>query len=492
MAELDDRLDAAGADAYLAATLALARPQALSPTWLSPCLEALARALTEAPGLLAPLLAIDLVPLLGGERLQPLVGELPAGLRAAARAWEDEVLARLLADARWSRLVDAVSGLPPARRPVAAALVAVRVHQSLGLPAGPGIAPSAARRLATRGLPEVREAARSALAEAGTARLLETALRQAAQGARRQRSLLHEAEVMLAEHVAVLERLGPRVALAQVADAAEQLDLAVPAWPRSPSRDDGSAPTALEEESAYPVGGFSSVTTRGALENLITSELAYMEPAGGDGPDLFDVRYAENELLYFARDEGLALRRRRAVVLVLDASLVQARVLDEGEAAQRLSWALGAVVVLARRLARWLSAEALAVDVVFAGPLPGLEEERELLGLVLRPEVERGVVSLLVAGATAGAVREAQSRHAGLARVLVWGAAMPGGLEGDASPEAWVDLSRPAPRVHWLHGAAVEVPGEGALPGWTGALLDVVNGVLRPRRRWQGRPGPSR
>ena len=72
------------------------------------------------------------------------------------------------------------------------------------------------------------------------------------------------------------------------------------------SQSEGDAPTQLEEESAFPVGGFSSISTVGSLENLVTSELIYMDdpndPAS-ERPDQFDVRFVEGDLL--AGIEGL-------------------------------------------------------------------------------------------------------------------------------------------------------------------------------------------
>ncbi len=57
-------------------------------------------------------------------------------------------------------------------------------------------------------------------------------------------------------------------------------------------------------------------TNRGSLENLVTSQLIYIEP----GPEInvFDVRYLEGELLYYMRDEGSLRRKRRTVHLIFD------------------------------------------------------------------------------------------------------------------------------------------------------------------------------
>src|SRR5690349_22712781 len=97
-------------------------------------------------------------------------------------------------------------------------------------------------------------------------------------------------------------------------------------------------PSHLEDDAAFPQGGFSSVSNVGSLENLVTSELVYMEDDAG--LDLFDMRYVEGELLYYTRDESLVVRRRRRVTFALLPGLTEARVKDAG-----LRWQRGVLVL---------------------------------------------------------------------------------------------------------------------------------------------------
>lgn len=80
--------------------------------------------------------------------------------------------------------------------------------------------------------------------------------------------------------------------------------------------DAGDVETAFVDETYYPMGGLAELTHRGSLENLVTSQLIYIEP----GPEInvFDVRYLEGELLYYMRDEGSLRRKRRTVHLIFD------------------------------------------------------------------------------------------------------------------------------------------------------------------------------
>ncbi len=80
--------------------------------------------------------------------------------------------------------------------------------------------------------------------------------------------------------------------------------------------DAGEVETAFLDETYYPMGGLAELTNRGSFENLVTSQLIYIEP----GPEInvFDVRYLEGELLYYKRDEGSLRRKRRTVHLIFD------------------------------------------------------------------------------------------------------------------------------------------------------------------------------
>ncbi|MDP3277891.1 MAG: hypothetical protein Q8Q09_22090 [Deltaproteobacteria bacterium] len=79
-------------------------------------------------------------------------------------------------------------------------------------------------------------------------------------------------------------------------------------------------PVDADEADQYPAGGFDAISTKGTFENLVRTEVSYVgegrEESGGI--DLFDVRFAENELLYYTRDESPLLDARRDVCFVFD------------------------------------------------------------------------------------------------------------------------------------------------------------------------------
>ncbi len=78
-----------------------------------------------------------------------------------------------------------------------------------------------------------------------------------------------------------------------------------------------------EEASHYPAGGFDALSTRGRFENLVRSEVAYVDEAREElgAIDLFDVRYAQGELLFYTRDESPLFDQRRRITLTIDRPL---------------------------------------------------------------------------------------------------------------------------------------------------------------------------
>jgi hypothetical protein len=481
----DDRLDPSQAAPFLSACVALARAPVHALTWTQPALEALEAAYAERPFLYAPTLVLDLTVLLQGERLSPIEVEAPQSVRDALRAYEDHVLARLTADRRWTRVAEGVVAAPKEFRAVAIALVVTQVVQRLGAEGGTGMSQAVVRRLSTLPVSDVLEAGRAALTVPALAARVAEGFQVLARAARRSRELLSDAEVFLVENVTALRSLGARVALTQLATAAQQVEERLPSRLKGHVFEDGDAPTSLEEDSAFPVGGFSSIATSGTLENLVTSELIYMDDDGAARPDLFDVRFVEGELLYYARDESVAVRRRRRVMLVLDASLAEARVLDVKGAFQRLVWLLGALTALVRKMADWFDSEALTFELVFVrGREAPLTEELGVTTLVLREFRERGQVEFKEAETAAQACREARETWNQRARVLVFGTRFPTGLDETNQPDAWVSLERARPEVSWRVGPAPVVEADAsAADGWAQVVRALLDGLLAPMKR---------
>ncbi|MGL5096092.1 MAG: hypothetical protein ACRDD1_10915, partial [Planctomycetia bacterium] len=219
----------------------------------------------------------------------------------------------------------------------------------------------------------------------------------------------------------------------------------------------GRVATPVAEDDVYPVGGYSSLSNRGSLESLLHSQLAYMEPRGADRPDLFDVKFVRDELLYYARDDNEFHRPRRALVVVVAGDCATLRFKDRSAPYQRGVLLTAAAVALTTSLVEWLEATAFAVDVFFDDQAPAdvagsLDAEAESFGLLLDELVGRGVARLHRAGRSA-AVAEAE-RRATAGRVQFWtlAAARPTAAEralaaGRPWESAWLTADGPTPTL---------------------------------------------
>ena len=326
-------------------------------------------------------LVADLVALLDRQS-RLLVGADVPGL--TLRRYDDRVVGPLLTAPLRDGVQDAWMGLDASWRGVAAAVLSERLAEALE-PDGPWWKPAAVRKLLDM---SDHAALELGLAALGASMEVREELAQRIDGvANRGPALFTGADVHLFMHLTALVTRGQRVAVRQVLEAAEGLSRELPHKVRSRARP-GPLATNLQDEDLYPTGGFSSLSRRGSFENLVPSELVYLEDGGG--PDLFDLRYVEHELLFYHRDESVHLRRRRRIHVVLGSDLANARVKDPDLPYQRGVLLMGLLTAVLTRVVAWLGDHEL---VIVLHPVAGaLDEDRELLELVLGDLQRAGVL----------------------------------------------------------------------------------------------------
>jgi len=307
-------------------------------------------------------------------------------LRHALAEHAEHVVGRLRNDPRLMPASDAMAAMPSAQHPraIAALCSAIMLRIGDGLPA-PRVA--ALRRLVLLPSAEIIALAADGLGDPATAERAAEAYEHLTRNARRVGVLLHSSDVFMLENLEGLPTAADRLAFMQTGDAAELLEAPLPKRARRRRTRAGDSPSALEDESTYPTGGFASISTSGSLENLVTSELAYL--GHGREVDLFDVRYVTGELLKYTRDESVFARLRRTMVFWLAPELAHARVKDVSAPWQRLVLATGLVVAAARRLFRWLDDIDLEIDLRIPDALVA---EGHLVAMLLREWVESGHV----------------------------------------------------------------------------------------------------
>lgn len=367
---------------------------------------------SELPSLPPPGVIADLATLLAGARPvfaaagshAALAGDPGDALRGALRAYDDDVLGRLVQTARFDDVLAAYAHLPPLQRPTAVALVAGALLDRAGF-LGASVSPASLRRALARPREERELAGRAALRDEAVVGPLAEAYLRLARGARQRRQLVDDRDVFAIDHLQVLGSFARRLAADHIAAAAEALTRALPRrLPPSRLRR-GARDTQLADDNTYPAGGFTAITPGGSsanVENLVASELVYMDDSAPI--DLFTLRYVEGELLFYTRDDSVFRRHRHVITFVLADDLDAARVKDPAVPWQRLVIGLGLLVAAVRWLTEQLGHEALTVRLAF--PTRGLVEERELVGLLLEGEVRAGLVELSTPAA-ATAIAEA-------------------------------------------------------------------------------------
>ena len=155
-------------------------------------------------------------------------------------------------------------------------------------------------------------------------------------------------------------------------------------------------------EDTFPAGGFAAIGTRGRFENLVRTEVAYVGEgmgAHGDGVDLFDVRWAQGELLYYMRDDSPLLDQQRELTLVLDRP-AELRYKHRELEAQTLVLAQGLAVQLQEDLAQIFGPRNQAIHLCWrvtgAEDRQAAVEEQQLMSLIWAAEMDHRRATLRV------------------------------------------------------------------------------------------------
>ena len=311
------------------------------------------------------------------------------------RSYEDLVLGKLYADATFERGSMAVCRMADTDQPRGIAWLISRLADragAIGVRCSPGILRNLQQYTGAQLLEEATGAIQRPLHP-----LLEQHYTELATGFRQLGDVLGAEDVFELEHGTCLVEFGQRLALRQVLRLSDVYERDLSPQPPRESGRARNIVTRLREEDSYPVGGFTSLSTRGTIESLLHSQLAYMEPANDSTEfDMFDVKFLRNELLYYSRDENEFLRRRREFVFVLPRDLQAIRVKDSGADYQRIIIVLATLLSCVRRLIEWLGDEALHFQFCFVAEngLTPLQDELELCRLLLREQIQNGTVSV--------------------------------------------------------------------------------------------------
>lgn len=218
------------------------------------------------------------------------------------------------------------------------------------------------------------------------------------------------------------------------------------------------------DSSHYPAGGFDALSTRGRFENLVRSEVAYVDEGREllESIDLFDVRFAQGELLFYTRDESPLFDQRRYVTVVIDRPL-ELRHKHPELAAQTLVLVDATVLRLQADMLQVFGPSGAELHLRWratgAGDRDAAEEEARLMGLTLADDLAHRRVTLAAIEGWA---------EVGLRGLVVFAAQHEDVRIG---ARAWVRVGQ----QRWWLGEQGFAVGE---PGGLRGLLDAILGRL--------------
>jgi hypothetical protein len=333
--------------------------------------------------------------------------------RRLVQAYEDRLLTRLPLDPAFDRAASAIARYPDGERPKAIAflLKQLAAHLELG---GAHLSLEALRRLQAR----IKQADLSQILGEyqydHMSQFMSELYTDMIQSLRRVPLLLPWEDVAALEDRSALGGMAQWIALRQIRQLVSHWEKAIKPRPHRSREKRKNWTTRLLQEDQYPVGGFASLTTRGSLESLLHSQLVYMER---EKPDLFDIKFLRNELLYYSRDENNFVRNKRVYVFVIE-KIIDLRFKDPEIPYERIILLLSWIVAIIRWLTEHLTDEAINFEIRFikhASPRKNAGvsfspeerwEEQRWLELLLRDWIERGTAQVNVSDTFAAVCEE--------------------------------------------------------------------------------------
>ena len=382
-------------------------------------------------------------------KLEPVPGVDPSIMRR----YEDYVIGKVFADGSVERAGHGLLRHDESVRNRGVAFAIEQIRQRCGL-GGIRMSPATIKFLAGQE-PEVILAARdSALQDHSVSGMMRAAIERISAKVRMTGDLLGSEDVFELERGTAVKGFGQRIALRQILRAADDLVFGLPRYRPSSSSRRQAVRANIHDEDVYPVGGFSSIANKGTMESLLRSELAYIDDH--ERPDLFDIRYVRDELLYYARDENQFFRQRMNYIFFLRANLVSARFKDPDLPWQRIVFILATVRAAILTLMNWLGEHSLHFEIhleLKSGQK--LDEEKTLLETLFAEEVSTGFVSLH--DSSLGDLQSDIPKHSkiSLCQTLVVSDQSPKSserLEGfhGADEIRWMVVNGPEPQAEWL------------------------------------------
>ena len=310
------------------------------------------------------------------------------------RQYEDYVIGKMFSDFSFERAGNTLSKYEGRDNHRAVAYIVNKIFDRADLN-GAKLSLAVVKSLQELSFEEVLKQAVELVSENGWSESIAEDFGEAIVKIRNTGELLGREDVFELEQGTALAEYGQRVALRQVLRTSAELEEDLPSQRPSVPPRKYSVATNIMEEDFYPIGGFTSISNKGTIESLLRSELAYLEDSN-ERPDLFDIKYVRDELLYYSRDENQFLRRRLSFLFLFDANLVTARFKDAELPVQRIILLMAFLVAAVQKLLGWLSDDAIVFEFVFVEEVgrKSLEDEKTLFETLFREQIDNGVLKV--------------------------------------------------------------------------------------------------
>ncbi len=400
---------------------------------------------------------------------QTVVPNWPMNL---GRSYEDHVLGKLDSDIHFDRASDGLRRYEGPDRTKGLAYLVNQMAERLGV-GGVDLSPAVIRGLLTMNPAELLKEGFESLENDGSMPVLVEQYETWVKHSRRFGELLSEEDAVAIEQRTALADLSQYVAHRQILQQTAILESQLPTRPVRPLVGRKEVPTRVLDEDHYPIGGYTSISNRGSMESLLHSQLAFMETE--ERPDLFDIKYARDELFYYSRDENQFLRRRRTFVFSFSSDLVAARFKDPELPCQRIVLISALVLTLIRRLEDWLGYDALRFELVFPklGKDSPLAQETKLFEILLLELRSRNVAFVIPADDSAAIVTHcATLSRAAQVQVLELAVA-PTMVGPDGVVLVQLGIDGPQPQLVDARGSRVELDAD-PVESWADAARKIL------------------
>lgn len=364
MNEPHEIADADAATLFLRRNLLVSGPS--SAEILASTLDCMNRLLEATGSTPLPIVVAELIRRFGrmaGPSTRSLHPGVPEPLR---RDYAHDVIDRIERSRALDAAAEIVADQPPAERGGVIATAIDRLTRRARLDRF-AFSPAAVRAL-RRSRPTAIDG--SGLPSGNTVLEMIDGLTQAVTRFRLTRDLLTPADLDALDDSGRSESLTTRLLRRLTIQAEAAIERCLPRSDRRPPSSWGGSATGFVTIGRRPCGGLTSIASGERLENLLPSQLAYLE---AERPDLFDLKFLRGELLHYQRDENPHFARRRTIAFLFESDDAEVRRPDAGLPFPRIVLGLALVRLVARRCRANAAVECLFVEGADGGELGGLK-----------------------------------------------------------------------------------------------------------------------